>query len=49
MQTVYIGNKLINDIFLGSQRMDDTLQSLSLTAEYLVVAGGGGGGVFQSQ
>jgi hypothetical protein len=27
MQTVYIGNTLINDIFLGSQRMDDTLQS----------------------
>jgi hypothetical protein len=27
MQTLYIGNTLINDIFLGSQRMDDTLQS----------------------
>lgn len=27
MQTVYIGNTLINDIFLGSQRMDDALQS----------------------
>jgi hypothetical protein len=48
MQTVYIGNTLINDIFLGSQRTDDVLQSLSFTAEYLVVAGGGGGGVFQS-
>lgn len=27
METVYIGNILINDIFLGSQRMDDTLQN----------------------
>ena len=26
MQTVYIGNTLINDVFLGSLRMDDTLQ-----------------------
>jgi len=27
MNTVYIGNSLINDVFLGSQRMDDALQS----------------------
>jgi hypothetical protein len=26
METVYVGNTLINDIFLGSQRMDDVLQ-----------------------
>jgi len=26
MQTVYIGNTLINDVMLGSQRMDDVLQ-----------------------
>jgi hypothetical protein len=31
MQTVYIGNTLINDVYLGSQRMDDTLQ---LPAQY---------------
>jgi hypothetical protein len=23
MQTVYIGNTLVNDVMLGSQRMDD--------------------------
>jgi len=27
MQTVYLGNTLINDVFLGSQRMDDVLQN----------------------
>ena len=27
MNTVYVGNTLINDVFLGSQRMDDALQS----------------------
>jgi hypothetical protein len=26
MQTVYVGNTLINDVMLGSQRMDDVLQ-----------------------
>ena len=26
MQTVYVGNTLINDVFLGSQRMDDVTQ-----------------------
>lgn len=27
MQTVYVGNTLINDVMLGSQRMDDVLQN----------------------
>jgi hypothetical protein len=46
MQTVYIGNTLINDIFLGSQRMDDVFENQYTTfaTEYLVVAGGGRGG-----
>jgi hypothetical protein len=46
MQTVYIGNTLINDVMLGSQRMDDTLQNTStdLYIEYLIVAGGGASG-----
>ena len=26
MQTVYIGNTLVNDIFVGSIRMDDVLE-----------------------
>jgi hypothetical protein len=45
MQTVYIGNTLVNDIFLGSQRMDDVFENPSsvFTTEYLVVAGGGRG------
>lgn len=45
MQTVYIGNTLVNDIFLGSQRMDDVFENPSVvfTTEYLVVAGGGRG------
>jgi hypothetical protein len=29
MQTVYVGNTLINDVMLGSQRMDDVLQGRS--------------------
>jgi hypothetical protein len=29
MQTVYIGNTLVNDIFLGSQRMDDVIQPIA--------------------
>jgi hypothetical protein len=37
MQTVYIGNTLINDVFLGSQRMDDALQ---IPAPTLPVTGG---------
>jgi len=44
MQTVYIGNTLINDVFLGSKRMDDVLQSFILPIEFLVVAAGGAGG-----
>ena len=49
MQTVYIGNTLINDVMLGSQRMDDVLTALSsFDAEYLVIGsaanGGTGGG-----
>lgn len=31
MQTVYIGNTLVNDIMLGSQRMDDVLQKNVVT------------------
>jgi len=48
MQTVDIGNTLVNDVMLGSQRMDDVLQQESYTIEYLVVAGGAGGGSFAS-
>jgi hypothetical protein len=46
MQTVYIGNTLINDIFLGSQRMDDVFENalVSFQAEFLVVASGARGG-----
>jgi hypothetical protein len=47
MQTVYIGNTLINDVMLGSQRMDDVLQNTetpNLFIEYLIVAGGGASG-----
>jgi hypothetical protein len=44
MQTVYIGSTLVNDVMLGSQRMDDVLTPKdTLNIEYLVVAGGGGG------
>ena len=46
MQTVYIGNTLINDIFLGSQRMEDALQNPNLTIDWLLVGGGGSGGTF---
>lgn len=48
MQTLYIGNTLINDIFLGSKRMDDALrgQYQTFPIEYLVIAGGGNGGVW---
>jgi hypothetical protein len=45
MQTVYIGNTLINDVFLGSQQVDDVLQiQAPLNVDYLIVAGGGAGG-----
>lgn len=44
MQTVYIGNTLINDIFLGNKRMDDAIQPpAAYTIEYLLVAAGGSG------
>ena len=43
MQTVYIGNTLINDVMLGSQRMDDVFTpDENVVIEDLVVAGGGG-------
>jgi len=45
MQTVYIGNTLVNDVMLGSQRMDDVTLSDTYLVEYLIVAGGGGGGL----
>ncbi len=41
MQTVYIGNTLVNDIMLGRQRMDDVLQDLNLYIDWLLVGGGG--------
>jgi hypothetical protein len=44
MQTVYIGNTLINDVMLGSQRMDDVIQTITLPVDILIVASGGGGG-----
>ena len=45
MQTVYIGNTLVNDVMLGSQRMDDVFTALpAITAEFLVVASGASGG-----
>jgi hypothetical protein len=44
MQTVYVGNTLINDVMLGSQRMDDALQATMLPIDILIVASGGGGG-----
>ena len=45
MQTVYIGNTLINDVMLGAQRMDDVIaRKYPLTIDYLIVAGGGAGG-----
>jgi hypothetical protein len=49
MQTVYIGNTLINDIFLGSQRMEDALQNTNLTIDWLLVGGGGSGGTYGSR
>jgi hypothetical protein len=44
MQTVYIGNTLVNDVMLGSQRMDDVFTGEVLNIDWLIVAGGGGGG-----
>jgi len=45
MRQVYLGGTLINDIFLGDDRMDDVFKPiLPLNVDYLVVAGGGSGG-----
>jgi hypothetical protein len=45
MQTVYIGNTLVNDVMLGSQRMDDAFTPLAtINAEFLVVSSGNRGG-----
>ena len=45
MQTVYLGNTLINDFYLVSQRMDDVLHQKSvLNINFLVAAAGGAGG-----
>jgi hypothetical protein len=49
MQTVYIGSTLVNDIMLGSQRMDDVFTPpAAITAEFLVVASGNSGGIGQN-
>jgi hypothetical protein len=49
MRTFYVGNTLINDVFLGSQRMDDVFTPpAAYTIEYLIVAGGGGSGGSQN-
>jgi hypothetical protein len=45
MQTVYVGNTLINDVMLGSQRMDDVIAQLQpLNIQYLIVGNGGTAG-----
>jgi len=45
MQTVYIGSTLINDVMLGSQRMDDVIaRPYPLNIDWLILGGGGGGG-----
>jgi hypothetical protein len=45
MQTVYIGSTLVNDVMLGSQRMDDVFTPRdSITAEFLVIGSGNRGG-----
>jgi len=45
MQTVYIGTTLVNDVMLGSQRMDDVIaRQYPLTIEWLLLGGGAGGG-----
>lgn len=49
MQTLYIGNTLVNDIMLGSQRMDDTLENPNLFIEWLLVGGGASGGTFANR
>jgi hypothetical protein len=50
MRQVYLGGTLINDIFLGDDRMDDVLQEQSvLPIDWLLVGGGGAGGGGQTQ
>jgi len=44
MQTVYLGNTLINDVMLGSQRMDDVFTNNELITDWLLIGGGGSGG-----
>jgi hypothetical protein len=45
MRQVYLGGTLINDVFLGNDRMDDVLQDQSpLNIDWLLVGGGGSGG-----
>ena len=49
MNQIYLGNTLINDAFLGTDRMDDIFRTnAAIQVEYLVVAGGGSGGNFSS-
>ena len=44
MRQVYLGGTLINDVFLGSNRMDDVLHEAQLSIDWLLVGGGGSGG-----
>ena len=45
MRQVYLGNTLINDVFLGADRMDDVLQQENiLYIDWLLVGGGASGG-----
>ena len=44
MQTVYIGNTLINDFRLGEIIVDDVFQSNFLSIDWLAIGGGGGAG-----
>lgn len=45
MQTVYIGNTLVNDAFLGNQKIDDIIAKRQpMLIDWLLVGGGGGGG-----
>jgi hypothetical protein len=44
MRQVYLGGTLINDVFLGADRMDDVLQEAKLSIDWLLVGGGGSGG-----
>jgi hypothetical protein len=45
MRQVYLGGTLINDVFLGTDRMDDVLQEQNiLPIDWLLVGGGASGG-----